>query len=187
MECLSSTPIALENLGLQKKGTIAPAQTSLRHTPRPSEDRHRLSCAMREYKCKCMGYAWSLKLDILKFDTHVIYLKYLYLATLSMYCSHQTCDHTNNKIIKKSMKGKLLIKHQILGHKEFREAAISNPVTGATASVWRKCQGSLDTSLRDCLWYKNYRPLGGRVSPLQATLQQMIGDTIQGHLGLSSF
>lgn len=46
-----------------------------------------------------------------------------------MYCSHQTCDHTNNKIIKRSRKRKLLIKHQILGHKEFREAAISNPGT----------------------------------------------------------
>lgn len=46
-----------------------------------------------------------------------------------MYCSPQICDHTNNKIIKRSWKEKLLIKHQIVGHKEFREAAISNSVT----------------------------------------------------------
>lgn len=45
-----------------------------------------------------------------------------------MYCRRQTCDYTN-KIIKRSTKGKLRIKHQILGHKEFREAAVSSPVT----------------------------------------------------------
>lgn len=73
-----------------------------------------------------------------------------------MYCRRQTCDYTN-KIIKRSTKGKLRIKHQILGHKEFREAAVSSPVTGATASVWRKCQGSLATCLRDCLWYLEIR------------------------------
>ncbi|KAK2492860.1 hypothetical protein MC885_010382, partial [Smutsia gigantea] len=36
--------IALENLDLQK-GSTAPALTKLRHTPRPREDKHRLSCA----------------------------------------------------------------------------------------------------------------------------------------------
>lgn len=61
---------------------------------------------------------------------------------LSMYCRHQTCDHTN-KIIKRSTKGKPCTKRHILRRKEFKGAAVSNPVAWAPGEtlVWSKENG----------------------------------------------
>lgn len=70
--------IALENLGLQKKRYNSSCPDLAEARTRLSEDKQIELCNVG-YKCKCMEYAWSLKLDILKFDTHVIYLFKIFL------------------------------------------------------------------------------------------------------------
>lgn len=99
------------------------------------------------------------------------------MATLSMYCSHQTCDHTNKSLKGAGRKnclssikswdirnlGKLLSAIQWRGN--------SFSVMQMSGKSWHQPEGLFMVS-----WNKNYRPLGGRIALFQATLQQMIGD-----------